>query len=45
VEENTPYALRPGNHDLELRDQDGRTFFQERVAVLVGETTKIDVPG
>jgi len=38
------FALRPGNHDIELRDDDGRTFFRERVAVIVGETTKIDVP-
>ena len=38
------FALRPGNHNIELRDSDGRTFFQERVAVMVGETTKVDVP-
>jgi PEGA domain len=37
-------ALRPGNHDIELRDSGGRTFFQERVAVMVGQTTKVDVP-
>jgi len=37
-------ALRPGNHDIELRDSDGRTIFQERVAVIVGKTTKVDVP-
>ena len=44
TKKNKQFALRPGNHDIELRDQDGRTFFQQRVAVLVGETTKIDVP-
>jgi PEGA domain len=38
------FALRPGTHNIELRDSDGRTFFQERVAVMVGQTTKIDVP-
>jgi hypothetical protein len=38
------FALRPGNHNIELRDSDGRTFFQERVAVMVGQTTKVDVP-
>ncbi len=38
------FALRPGNHNFELRDSDGRTFFQERVAVMVGQTTKVDVP-
>jgi len=37
-------ALRPGTHVIELRDSGGRTFFQERVAVMVGQTTKVDVP-
>jgi hypothetical protein len=37
-------ALRPGNHDIELRDSKGHAFFQERVAVMVGQTTKLDVP-
>jgi hypothetical protein len=37
-------ALQPGTHDIELRDSGGRTFFQERVAVMVGQTTKVDVP-
>jgi len=38
------FALRPGNYNIELRDSDGRTFFQERVAVMIGQTTKVDVP-
>jgi hypothetical protein len=37
-------ALRPGNHDIELRDSGGRKFFQERVAITLGQTTKLDVP-
>jgi hypothetical protein len=37
-------ALRAGNHDIELRDSGGRAFFKERVAVMIGETTKVDVP-
>ncbi len=37
------FALRPGNHEIELRDSDGRTLFQERVAVTVGKTTKLHV--
>ena len=41
---NKEFALRPGNHDIELRDDDGRTLFNERVAVMVGQTTKVDVP-
>ena len=37
------FALRPGNHDIELRDSDGRIIFHERVAVLVGKTTTLHV--
>ena len=44
TKKNKEFALRPGTHDIELRDHDGRTFFQERVAVTIGQTTKIDVP-
>jgi hypothetical protein len=35
------FALRPGTHDIELRDSDGRTIFRQRVAVLVGKTTEL----
>ena len=35
--------LRPGSHDIVLKDRDGRPFYQERVAVLLGKTTKIRV--
>ncbi len=37
------FALRPGQHDVELRDSDGQTLFHERVAVTVGNTTKLRV--
>lgn len=37
------FALRPGNHEIELRDSDGRTLFREKVAVLVGKTTELRV--
>jgi hypothetical protein len=43
VEKAKKFALRPGTHDIELRDSDGRTLFQERVAVLVGKTTELHV--
>ena len=43
VEKAKKFALRPGNHDIELRDSDGRTLFRERVAVLVGKTTELKV--
>jgi len=35
------FALRPGTHNIELRDSDGRTLYQERIAVLVGKTTEL----
>ncbi len=37
------FALRPGTHDIELRDSDGRKIFEERVAVIVGKTTTLHV--
>lgn len=37
------FPLRPGNHDIELRDSGGRKFYQERVQVILGKTTKIYV--
>jgi hypothetical protein len=43
VEKAKKFALRPGTHNIELRDSDGRTLFQERVAVLVGKTTELKV--
>jgi hypothetical protein len=43
IEKAKNFALRPGTHDIELRDSDGRTLFRERVAVLVGKTTELRV--
>lgn len=37
------FALRPGQHDIELRNSDGQTLFHERVAVTLGNTTKLRV--
>jgi hypothetical protein len=37
------FALRPGNHEIEVRDSDNRTLFHERVQVLVGKTTELRV--
>jgi hypothetical protein len=36
------FALRPGNHEIELRDSEG-TFYHEKVAVTIGHTTKLHV--
>jgi len=43
VEKAKKFALRPGTHDIELRDSDGRSLFRERVAVLVGKTTELHI--
>ena len=43
IKETKKFALRPGNHDIELRDSEGQTLYQERVAVTVGRTTKLHV--
>ncbi len=37
------FALRPGNHDIEVRDTEGVTIFKEKIAVLVGKTTEFKV--
>ena len=41
IEKAHKFALRPGTHEVELRDSDGRTLFHERVAVIVGKTTEL----
>jgi hypothetical protein len=41
IEKTKKFALRPGNHDIELRDSDGRTVYRERVAITVGKTTEL----
>ena len=43
VEKAKKFALRPGNHEIELRDSDGRPIFHEKIAVLVGKTTTLHV--
>jgi hypothetical protein len=35
------FPLRPGTHNIELRDPSGHTIFQERVDVLAGKTIKL----
>src|SRR5262249_15729292 len=41
IEKAKKFAFRPGNHDIELRDSDGRTLYRERVVVIVGKTTEL----
>lgn len=35
------FALRPGTHDIALRDPSGHTFYQDRIDVLRGKTLEI----
>jgi hypothetical protein len=41
VGELKTFHLRPGSHDIELRNHDGQSFYQERVDVLAGKTIKL----
>ena len=41
VGELKTFRLRPGDHNIELRDHDGHSFYQERVDVIAGKTLKI----
>ena len=35
------FPLRPGTHNIELRDPSGQTIFQEKVDVVAGKTIKL----
>jgi hypothetical protein len=35
------FQLKPGSHDLELRDHEGHSFYQERIEVIAGKTLKL----
>ena len=41
IDKAKKFALRPGTHDIELRDSDGRSLLHEKVAVIVGKTTEL----
>lgn len=43
IDKAKKFALLPGNHEIELRDSDGRTLFQQKIAVLVGKTTELTI--
>jgi hypothetical protein len=38
------FHLRPGTHDIEVRDVSGERIFRERVQVILDKTTEIRVP-
>ena len=35
------FPLRPGNHTIELRDANGKTFYEENIHVIAGKKLKI----
>jgi hypothetical protein len=35
------FQLRPGSHDVELRDRAGHSFYQEHIEVVAGKTLKL----
>lgn len=39
------FALRPGNHELEVRSSAGEMLYHNRVQVLLGKTTEVKLPG
>jgi hypothetical protein len=41
VHELGTFPLRPGTHNIELRDPAGQTIFQQKVDVLAGKTIKL----
>jgi hypothetical protein len=43
ITKSKKFTLRPGTHVITLRNSDGVTFYRKRVAVLVGQTTKLRV--
>jgi len=43
ITKSKKFALRPGTHEITLRNSDGETFYHKRVAVLVGQTTKLGI--
>jgi hypothetical protein len=43
LKDHNKFALKAGNHDIELRDTGGEVIYHERVAVTVGQTTKLHV--
>ncbi len=43
LKDHNKFALKAGNHDIELRGPDGETVYQQEVAVTVGQTTKLHV--
>jgi len=43
IRKHKKFTLRPGNHEIELRNSDNVTIYREQVAVTVGQTIKLHV--
>jgi hypothetical protein len=41
VEKLKTFQLKPGSHDIELRNHEGHSFYQERIEVIAGKTLKL----
>jgi hypothetical protein len=41
VKKMKKFPLRPGTHELALREPNGETFYQQKIEVLRGKTTEI----
>jgi PEGA domain-containing protein len=35
------FALQPGNHRIEIRDAEGRVFYQNTIRVIAGQTVEV----
>jgi hypothetical protein len=35
------FQLKPGSHDVELRNRNGNSFYQEHIEVVAGKTLKL----
>jgi hypothetical protein len=45
IQKHKTFDLRPGNHDIELRDAAGKVLLHQRIAIVPGGTTRIDAMG
>jgi hypothetical protein len=43
IEKAKKFALRPGNHDIEVRNSDNQIVFRKKVQVILGKTTELQV--
>jgi hypothetical protein len=45
VRKNSKFDLRPGNHEIELRDARGNVLYEQKVAIVPGRTTEFKAEG